>query len=57
MNRITMKWEPVNLGANLWIAILLFWRAHAHLEVLMVISIDTLLIKQLRKTIECHSCN
>ena len=37
------------MRTNLWIAIPLLVARSCHLEVLMVISIDTLLIKQLRE--------
>ena len=56
MNRITMKWEPVNLGANVWIAIPLF-------DALMPLGgVNGNLYwhfshQTAEETIECHSCN
>ena len=49
VNRITMKWEPVNLWELMCELPFHCLARLYHLEVLMVISIDTLLIKQLRK--------
>ena len=49
VNRITMKWEPVNLRELMCELPFHCLARSCHLEVLMVISIDSLLIKQLRK--------
>ena len=49
VNRITMKWEPVNLRELMCEVPFHCLACSCHLEVLMVISIDSLLIKQLRK--------
>ena len=49
VNRITMKWEPVNLWELMCELPFHCLARSCHLEVLMVISIDSLLIKQLRK--------
>ena len=49
VNRITMKWEPVNLRELMCELPFHCLACSCHLEVLIVISIDSLLIKQLRK--------
>ena len=49
VNRITMKWEHANLWELMCELPFHCLARSCHLEVLMVISIDSLLIKQLRK--------
>ena len=56
VNRITMKWEPVNLWANVWIVIALFTSRLTPVSVNG--NLCWLLITQTaRETCECHSCN